>query len=154
MRCAIFTKNLMFGYFLQCEAMTMVCAQVMGNNVAITIGGTQGHFELNVFKPVMTANLLNSMRLIGDACDTFTKNCVNGIVANTDRIDQLLHGSLMLVTALNPHIGYDKASIIAKSAHKSGTTLKEAAVASGFLTAEQFDEWIRPEDMIGPNPKK
>ena len=132
----------------------MVCAQVMGNNVAITIGGTQGHFELNVFKPVMTANLLNSMRLIGDACDTFTKNCVNGIVANTDRIDQLLHGSLMLVTALNPHIGYDKASIIAKSAHKSGTTLKEAAVASGFLTAEQFDEWIRPEDMIGPNPKK
>ena len=134
--------------------MTMVCAQVMGNNVAITIGGTQGHFELNVFKPVMTANLLNSMRLIGDACDTFTKNCVNGIVANTDRIDQLLHGSLMLVTALNPYIGYDKASIIAKSAHKNGTTLKEAAVASGYLTAEQFDEWIRPEQMIGPNPKK
>ena len=134
--------------------MTMVCAQVMGNNVAITIGGTQGHFELNVFKPVMTANLLNSMRLIGDACDTFTKNCVNGIVANTDRIDQLLHGSLMLVTVLNPYIGYDKASIIAKSAHKNGTTLKEAAVASGYLTAEQFDEWIRPEQMIGPNPKK
>lgn len=137
----------------QCEAMTMVCAQVMGNNVAITVGGTQGHFELNVFKPVMTANLLNSMRLIGDASDTFTKNCVEGIVANTDRIDQLLHGSLMLVTALNPHIGYDKASIIAKSAHKNKTTLKEAAVASGYLTAEQFDEWIKPEEMIGPKPK-
>lgn len=138
----------------QCEAMTMVCSQVMGNNVAITVGGTQGHFELNVFKPVMTANLLNSMRLIGDASDTFTKNCVEGIVANTDRIDQLLHGSLMLVTALNPHIGYDKASIIAKSAHKNGTTLKEAAVASGYLTAEQFDEWIRPEQMIGPKSLK
>uniref|UniRef100_A0A7S2KHJ5 fumarate hydratase n=1 Tax=Leptocylindrus danicus TaxID=163516 RepID=A0A7S2KHJ5_9STRA len=135
----------------QCEAMTMVCAQVMGNNVAITVGGTQGHFELNVFKPVMTANLLNSMRLVGDAANCFTENCVDGIVANEDKIDQLLHGSLMLVTALNPHIGYDKASIIAKSAHKNKTTLKEAAVASGYLTADEFDAWIKPEEMIGPS---
>ncbi len=134
----------------QCEAMTMVCAQVMGNNVAVTIGGTQGHFELNVFKPVMTANLLHSARLVGDACACFANKCVIGIKPNTDRINELLHGSLMLVTALNPHIGYDNASAIAKSAHKNGTTLKEAAVASGFLTAEQFDEWIKPEQMIGP----
>ena len=134
----------------QCEALTMVCAQVMGNNVAITVGGAQGHFELNVFKPVMTANLLNSARLIGDASQCFTDNCVVGIQPNTDRIHELLHGSLMLVTALNPYIGYDKASIIAKTAHKNGTTLKEAAVSSGYLTAEQFDEWIKPEEMIGP----
>lgn len=134
----------------QCEAMTMVCSQVIGNNVAITVGGAQGHFELNVFKPVMTANLLNSARLIGDASNCFTEKCVSGIIPNNDRIEELLHGSLMLVTALNPHIGYDKASIIAKSAHKSGTTLKEAAVESGYLTAEQFDEWIKPEEMIGP----
>lgn len=134
----------------QCEAMTMVCAQVIGNNVAITVGGAQGHFELNVFKPVMTANLLNSARLVGDASKCFTDNCVSGIKPNNDRIEELLHGSLMLVTALNPHIGYDKASIIAKSAHKSGSTLKEAAVESGHLTAEQFDEWIKPEEMIGP----
>merc|ERR1712012_932123 len=99
-----------------------------GNNVAVTIGGAQGHFELNVFKPVMTANLLHSARLIGDASTCFAANCVTGIVANEDRIDELLHGSLMLVTALNPHIGYDKASTIAKAAHKNGTTLKEAAV--------------------------
>jgi len=135
----------------QCEAMTMVCAQVMGNNVTVSIGGTQGHFELNVFKPVMTANLLHSARLIGDACTCFAENCVIGIKPNKDRLNELLHGSLMLVTALNPYIGYDKASTIAKSAHKNGTTLKEAAVASGFLTAEQFDEWINPEKMIGPN---
>ena len=135
----------------QCEAMTMVCAQVMGNNVTVSIGGTQGHFELNVFKPVITANLLHSARLIGDACTCFAKNCVIGIKPNKDRLNELLHGSLMLVTALNPYIGYDKASTIAKSAHKNGTTLKEAAVASGFLTAEQFDEWINPEKMIGPN---
>ena len=135
----------------QCEAMTMVCAQVMGNNVTVSIGGTQGHFELNVFKPVITANLLHSARLIGDACTCFAKNCVIGIKPNKDRLNELLHDSLMLVTALNPYIGYDKASTIAKSAHKNGTTLKEAAVASGFLTAEQFDEWINPEKMIGPN---
>ena len=134
----------------QCEAITMVCSQVMGNNVTVTIGGAQGHFELNVFKPVMTANLLHSARLIGDACTCFADKCVIGIKPNTDRIHELLHGSLMLVTALNPYIGYDNASMIAKAAHKNGTTLKEAAVASGHLTAEQFDEWIKPEQMIGP----
>lgn len=134
----------------QCEAMTMVCAQVMGNHVTITIGGAQGHFELNVFKPVMVANLLQSARLVGDAAASFAERCVDGIVANEGRIHDLLHGSLMLVTALNPHIGYDKASEIAKKAHKNGSTLKESAVASGYLTAEQFDSWIVPEDMIGP----
>jgi len=137
----------------QCEAMTMVCAQVMGNNVAITIGGTQGHFELNVFKPVMVANLLQSARLLGDASASFAERCVDGITANHDRIHDLLHGSLMLVTALNPHIGYDKASEIAKNAHKEGTSLKESAIASGYLTAEQFDQWIVPEQMIGPSKK-
>ena len=137
----------------QCEAMTMVCAQVMGNHVAISVGGAQGHFELNVFKPVMVANLLQSARLLGDAADSFALRCVDGIEANHDRIEELLHGSLMLVTALNPHIGYDKASEIAKSAHKNGTTLKQAAIDSGYLTAEQFDEWIVPEDMIGPTKK-
>ncbi|CAB9513379.1 Fumarate hydratase class II [Seminavis robusta] len=134
----------------QCEAITMVCAQVMGNHTTITFGGAQGHFELNVFKPVMCANFLHSAKLIGDASKSFAERCVNGIVANTDRIHELLHGSLMLVTALNPHIGYDKASAIAKNAHKNKTSLKEAAVASGHLTAEQFDEWIVPEQMIGP----
>merc|ERR1711971_1022173 len=134
----------------QCESITMVCAQVMGNHVAISVGGAQGHFELNVFKPVMASNLLHSSRLVGDAAQCFTTNCVVGIRANQERIDELLHGSLMLVTALNPHIGYDKASQIAKSAHKEGTTLKEAAIKSGYLTAEEFDQWIRPEDMIGP----
>ena len=136
----------------QCEALTMLSAQVMGNHVVITIGGAQGHFELNVFKPVMCANLLHSARIIGDGASCFTSNCVVGIKANEDRCHELLHGSLMLVTALNPYIGYDKASEIAKSAHKSGATLKEAAVASGYLTAEQFDEWIKPEGMIGPKP--
>lgn len=134
----------------QCEALTMVCSQIMGNHVAITIGGAQGHFELNVFKPVMAANLLNSARLIGDGAKCFTNNCVIGISPNVERIDKLLNGSLMLVTALNPHIGYDKASIIAKSAHKNNSTLKEAAIASGYLTGEEFDEWIKPEQMIGP----
>jgi fumarate hydratase class II len=138
----------------QCEAMTMVCAQVMGNHVAVTIGGAQGHFELNVFKPVMIANLLQSARLIGDAAKSFAVNCVDGIVPNMDRIQYLLHNSLMLVTALNPYIGYDKASEIAKNAHKKGISLKESATASGYLTAEQFDEWIVPEDMIGPKKKE
>jgi len=137
----------------QCEAMTMVCAQVMGNNVAITVGGAQGHFELNVFKPVMCANLLHSARLIGDASVSFVDNCVVGIEANKDRIHELLHGSLMLVTALNPHIGYDNAAKIAKTAHKLGTPLKHAAISSGILTAEQYDKWVKPEDMIGPKAK-
>ena len=134
----------------QCEAMTMVCAQVMGNHVAITVGGAQGHFELNVFKPLMVANLLQSARLIGDASKCFTENCVDGLTVNKERVEELMNASLMLVTALNPHIGYDKASEIAKKAHKEGTTLKEAAVASGYLTGEQFDQWIVPSEMIGP----
>ena len=134
----------------QCEAMTMVCAQVMGNHVAVTIGGAQGHFELNVFKPLMVANMLQSARLVGDACQCFTSKCVEGLEVNKSRVDELMNASLMLVTALNPHIGYDKASEIAKKAHKEGTTLKESAVASGYLTAEQFDEWIVPSEMTGP----
>eukprot|EP00985_Skeletonema_marinoi_P007003 scaffold3061_cov107-Skeletonema_marinoi.AAC.5 len=138
----------------QCEALTMVCAQVMGNHTTISIGGTQGHFELNVFKPVMVANLLDSARLLGDAAASFAERCVVGITPNLDKINQLLHGSLMLVTALNPHVGYDAASKIAKNAHEKGLSLKESAIASGYLTAEQFDEWIVPEDMIGPKPKK
>jgi len=134
----------------QCEAMTMVCAQVMGNHVAITVGGAQGQFELNVFKPLMVANLLHSARLIGDSAKTFTTHCVDGLEVNEARVEELMNASLMLVTALNPHIGYDKASEIAKNAHKNGLTLKEGAVASGYLTAEQFDEWIVPSEMIGP----
>ena len=134
----------------QCEALTMVCAQVMGNCSAMSIGGSNGHFELNVFKPMLIANLLKSTRLLADACESFTDHCVVGIKANEDRIAKLLHESLMLVTALNPHIGYDKAASIAKKAHKEGTTLKEAAIALGHFTEGQFDEWVRPEDMIAP----
>lgn len=134
----------------QSEAMTMVCAQVMGNHVAVTVGGSNGHFELNVFKPVIVFNVLNSVRLLGDACESFTDNCVVGITANTQQIRRHLDNSLMLVTALNPHIGYDKAAQIAKTAHKNGTTLKEEAVKFGYLTAEQFDQWVRPETMTSP----
>jgi fumarate hydratase class II len=134
----------------QCEAITMVAAQVMGNHVAVTIGGSNGHFELNVFKPMMVANVLRSIRLLGDSCKCFTTNCVDGIVANKDRIEKLLHESLMLVTALNPHIGYDKAAQIAKTAHKDNSTLKETAVKLGILTEEQFNEWVKPEEMLGP----
>ena len=134
----------------QCEAITMVCAQVMGNHVAVSVGGSNGHFELNVFKPLIVSNVLRSSRLIGDACVSFSENCVKGITANRDRISSLLHQSLMLVTSLNPHIGYDKAAKIAKTAHKEGTTLKEAALNLGLLTEKQFDEWVRPEDMLGP----
>ena len=134
----------------QCEALTMVCAQVQGNHVAITIGGSNGHFELNVFKPVMVTNFLQSARLLGDAAVSFTEHCVDGIVANTSRIESLLHESLMLVTALNPHIGYDKAAASAKKAHKEGTSLKAAAVSLGYLTPEQFDQWVRPEKMLAP----
>ena len=136
----------------QCEAMTMVCAQVMGNHVAVTVSGATGHFELNVFKPVMIHNLLHSTRILGDAALSFTDNCVAGVVANVARIETLRDESLMLVTALNPHIGYDNATLVAKKAHKEGTTLKAAAVELGLLTAEQFDEWVRPENMIGPTP--
>lgn len=134
----------------QPEAMTMVAAQVMGNDVAINIGGATGHFELNVFKPVMIYNLLQSARLIGDACVSLTDNAVVGIKPNLPRIDQLLNESLMLVTALNPHIGYDNAAKVAKKAHEEGTTLKESAIALGLLTAEEFDEKVRPEEMTGP----
>jgi len=134
----------------QCEAMTMVCAQVMGNHVAVTVAGSNGHFELNVFKPVMIYNLLHSIRIVGDAAVSFTDNCVAGIEANVDRITSLRDQSLMLVTALNPHIGYDNAAKVAKKAFAEGTTLKAAAVALGLLSEQQFDEWVRPENMIGP----
>jgi len=136
----------------QCEAITMVCAQVQGNHVAITVGGSHGHFELNVFKPVMVANFLQSARLLGDASVSFTEHCVDGIVANEKHIHSLLHDSLMLVTALNPYIGYDKAAATAKKAYKEGTTLKAAAIALGHLTSEQFDAWVKPESMIAPKP--
>lgn len=135
----------------QCEAITMVAAQVMGNHVAVTVGGSNGHFELNVFKPMIVSNVLRSIRLLGDSMNAFNKNCVDGIVANEDRISKLLHESLMLVTALNPHIGYDKAATIAKTAHKENSTLKETAIKLGYLTAEEFDKWVRPEDMLGPS---
>ncbi|MDO6390764.1 class II fumarate hydratase [Pontibacter sp. BT731] len=133
----------------QAEAMTMVCAQVIGNDVAISIGGMNGHFELNVFKPVMIYNLLMSAQLIADACDSFDKHCAVGIEPNRERIKENLENSLMLVTALNPHIGYDNAAKIAKKAHKEGTTLRQAAIALELLTNEQYDEWVKPEDMIG-----
>jgi len=134
----------------QCEAITMVAAQVMGNHVAVTVGGSNGHFELNVFKPMMVANVLRSIRLLGDSCGAFTDNCVVGIEANREEIKRLLYESLMLVTALNPHIGYDAAAKIAKTAHKNGTTLKDEAITLGYLTEEQFNEWVKPEDMLGP----
>ena len=134
----------------QSEAFTQVCAQVMGNNVAVTVGGSNGHFELNVFKPVIIYNVLQSIRLLSDASRSFTDNCIVGIEANEDRINKLMNESLMLVTALNPHIGYDNAAKIAKKAHADGTTLKEAGVDLGLLSEEEFDNWIKPEDMIKP----
>src|SRR6056297_1662304 len=133
----------------QCEALTMVCAQVMGNDVAVTVGGTQGHYELNVFKPLMAANILQSAQLLGDACKSFDINCVAGIKPNHQVIKQLLNNSLMLVTALNTKIGYYKAAEIANTAHENGTTLKEEAVNLGYVTAEQYDEWVKPEQMVG-----
>lgn len=133
----------------QCEALTMVCAQVMGNDVAINVGGMQGHFELNVFKPVMASNLLQSAQLIGDACISFDEHCAQGIKPNQKRITELLNNSLMLVTALNTKIGYYKAAEIANTAHQNGTTLKHEAVALGYVTEQEFDEWVKPEDMVG-----
>ncbi len=133
----------------QCEAMTMVCAQVMGNDVAISVGGMQGHYELNVFKPVMAANLLQSARLIGDACVSFDENCAIGIEPNHAILKKNLDNSLMLVTALNTHIGYEKAAKIAKTAHQNGTTLKEEALNLGYLTADEFDQWVDPLKMVG-----
>ena len=133
----------------QCEAMTMVCAQVMGNDVAITVGGAQGHYELNVFKPVMAANFLQSARLIGDACISFTENCAVGIQPNYENLKKNLDNSLMLVTALNTKIGYEKAAKIAKTAHENGTTLRAESINLGFLSGEEFDEWVKPEEMCG-----
>lgn len=133
----------------QCEAMTMVCAQVMGNDVAVTIGGTQGHYELNVFKPMMAKNVLESARLIGDASRSFATHCVEGMEANTQRIQELVDNSLMLVTALNTKIGYYKAAEIAGKAHAEGTTLKAAALSTGYLTEEEYDAWVVPSAMVG-----
>jgi fumarate hydratase class II len=132
----------------QCEALTMIAAQVMGNHVAVTVGGSNGHFELNVFRPMIIANVVNSINLLSDGINSFIDQCLVGIVANHERIQQLLEQSLMLVTALNPYIGYDNAAKIAKKAHKEGTTLKQAALDSGLVTAEQFDQWVDPKNMI------
>jgi fumarate hydratase class II len=132
----------------QCEALTMVCAQVMGNDVSITIGGTQGHYELNVFKPMMAANFIQSARLLGDACASFDEHCVQGIEPNYKRINELVNSSLMLITALNTKIGYYKAAEIAQTAHKNGTSLKDEAVRLGYVSPEDFDAWVRAEDMI------
>ncbi|MEM9761893.1 MAG: lyase family protein, partial [Pseudomonadota bacterium] len=134
----------------QCEALTQVCAHVMGNDAAIGFAGSQGHFELNVFKPMMIYNLLQSMQLLGDAAVAFTDNCVEGIVANEERITKLMNESLMLVTALAPEIGYDNATTVAKTAHKNGTTLREEVVKLGFCDEATFDRVVRPENMIGP----
>jgi len=133
----------------QCEALTMVCAQVMGNDVALSIGGTQGHYELNVFKPLMAANILQSAQLLGDACQSFDMHCAQGIEPNKEVIQKLLSNSLMLVTALNTRIGYYKAAEIANKAHENGTTLREEAIRLGYVTPEEYDEWVRPEDMVG-----
>jgi fumarate hydratase class II len=137
----------------QCEALTMLSAQVMGNDVAINVGGANGHFQLNVFKPLLIHNFLQSARMLADGMSSFEHHCVAGIEPNRERIRALLEQSLMLVTALNPHIGYDKAAQIAKKAHKEGSTLRAAAMALGFVTAEQFDAWVRPENMVGPAAK-
>ena len=132
----------------------MVCAQVLGNDVAVNIGGASGNFELNVFKPLIIHNVLHSIRLLGDASRNFREFCAEGIAASAERIEHNVRESLMLVTALNPHIGYDNAAKIAKKAYKEGTSLKAAALALGLLTAEQFDAWVRPETMIGPEGSK
>ena len=137
----------------QAEALTMVATQVMGNHMTVTVAGSQGHLELNVYKPVMIYNVLQSGRLLSDACHSFTDNCLVGIQPNQERIRQLLQQSLMLVTALNPHIGYDNAAKAAKKAHKENLTLREAVVALKLLTGEQFDKLVKPEDMIGPSAR-
>jgi fumarate hydratase class II len=133
----------------QSEAVTMLAAQVFGNDVAINIGGASGNFELNVFRPMVAHNFLQSVRLLADGMVSFNDNCAVGIEPNAGRIAELVQRSLMLVTALNPHIGYDKAAQIAKKAHKEGSTLRDAAIASGHVSAEQFDKWVRAEDMVG-----
>jgi fumarate hydratase class II len=138
----------------QCEAMTMVCAQVIGNDVAVTIGGASGNFELNVFKPLIIHNVLRSILLLADACDSFREHCAVGIEPDRRRIARHVHESLMLVTALAPHIGYDKAAEIAKHAHHKGMTLREAALALGYVTGKDFDRIVRPEAMVGPDEEK
>jgi fumarate hydratase class II len=136
----------------QCEALTMVCAQVLGNDVAISIGGASGNFELNVYKPLIAHAALQSIRLLGDAMVSFDAHCARGIEPNRAEIDRKLHGSLMLVTALAPHIGYDKAAKVAKHAHATGALLRDAAIALGYVTGDDFDRWVRPEDMVAPQP--
>jgi fumarate hydratase class II len=136
----------------QCEALTMVCAQVIGNNVAVTVGGSNGHFELNVFKPMIIRNVLHSITLLGDACESFNLNCVDGLVANRENIKKIMNESLMLVTALNPLVGYDNAAAIAKNAHKKGITLKESALGLGHVNEEEYAAWVVPENMLGPKP--
>lgn len=131
----------------QVEALTMVCAQILGNDVAVSVGGTQGHFELNVFKPMMASNFLQSAALLGDSARSFNDKCAVGIEPNQPRIKELVNNSLMLITALNTRIGYYKAAEIANAAHNNGTTLKEEALRLGYVTAEQYDEWVKPEDM-------
>ena len=135
----------------QCEAMTMVCAQVIGNDTTIAVAGASGNFELNVFMPVMAFNVLQSIRLLGDACDSFSQHCVVGIEPNLSQIDQYLNDSLMLVTALAPHIGYDQAAAVAKEAHQTGQTLKAVTIARGLLAADQFDQAVVPRQMTQPN---
>ena len=134
----------------QCEALTMVCVQVYGNDAAVAFAGSQGNFELNVYKPVIVHNVLESLALLADACDSFRQNCIAGLELDEKRVDKLMRESLMLVTSLNRHIGYDNAAKIAKHAHKNGTTLKEAAIALGLVTDKQFDQWVKPETMVGP----
>ena len=135
----------------QCEAMTMICAQVIGNDTAINIGGANGHFELNVFKPLIIFNYLNSARLLADACASFADNCISGIEADEKTCKNYLENSLMLVTALNPHIGYDSAAKIVKNAHIKGITLRESAIELRLLTGDQFDNWVKAEEMLGPS---
>ena len=135
----------------QCEAMTMVAAQVMGNDAAIGFAGSQGNFELNVFKPVIIHNFLHSVRLLADSCRSFTEHCATGIEVNREQIDHDVESSLMLVTALNPHVGYDKAAKIAHTAHMDHSSLREAAVKLGFLSGEEFDRWVNPEEMTRPS---
>ena len=138
----------------QCEAVTMVCVQVMGNDAAVGFAGSQGNFQLNVYKPVMVANVLHSISLLSGACRSFDINCIQGLTPVTDTIDYNMKNSLMLVTALNPFIGYDKASIVAKKAHKKGTTLREAIVTLGYMTGEEFDDAVVPSDMVSPMKPK
>jgi fumarate hydratase class II len=137
----------------QCEALTMLCCQVFGNDVAINIGGASGNFELNVFKPLIAYNFLQSVRLLAEGMTSFDEHCARGIEANLERIEELMENSLMLVTALAPHIGYDKAAAIAKQAHQNGTTLKQSALTLGYVTEAQFDQWVQPADMIRPAKK-